>query len=271
MLLFTAFLGLWMMKQMMQIMSRIVSSISGDKETSAYNADVLSNIQTTSVSSSSSGVDKSGYLVLICGAVGSGKTRLFQKLLCDEENVSNLTVSSSIAAQGSYKSSTFSGSCDLLDYPGHSRLRSGLLNKSMLGRKNLKRILFIVDSSVNVIEAAEFLYDILLAVQNNVLHEGISILVCCNKADTKLAKNVKRIQLQMKTELNRLRGTRGTMDDSNGEAGTLIGGNQILGTKGVPLDWESMPCIISFISCSCETEQGINEIRTFIEGNNNKD
>lgn len=247
-------------------MLNVISSHDKEDTAQAYNEDVLSNITNTNKSTLSSDI-----LVIICGAVGSGKTRIFHNLLQQQQQKS-LTVSSSIASQGVYKyndSDKHSATIDLMDYPGHVRLRGGLLNRSILGQRKLQRILFVVDSSISTTEAADFLYDVLLAAQNKIIHNKIRILVCCNKSDTKLAKNYKRIQLQLKAELNRLRGTRGTMDMEGNNETSFIEGQQLLGQKGTALDWDTAPCEVEFVSCSCESGAGMGDIRAFVEGQRN--
>ena len=263
---------IWILNGIRRVIWANVGSVKDKAH--AYNVDVLSNtnIAVKNQYGGSLSSKASDSLVLICGAVGSGKTRLFHRLLMGKDYVPSLTVSSSVASQGKYVSSDEkegkSRSIDLMDYPGHARLRNGLLNRAMLSQSRLKRILFIVDSSTSLTESADFFYDILLSAQNKLLNKNVEILVCCNKVDTKLAKNYKRIQLQMKAELNRLRGTRGTMSTEGNDDGDtgLIEGPQLLGQAGVSLDWDSVPCNVSFVSCSCEDGQGLGEIREFIEG-----
>ena len=55
-------------------MLNVISSHDKEDTAQAYNEDVLSNITNTNKSTLSSDI-----LVIICGAVGSGKTRIFHK------------------------------------------------------------------------------------------------------------------------------------------------------------------------------------------------
>lgn len=241
----------------------------GGRRSSHREDAVISSIATTQ--------QQGGKTVLLCGPVGGGKTMLFQRLTSENDAAPAMTLSSMIAAQGTYNSEQSSPSVvhfNIIDYPGHARLRSALLSNAVIGKSSLVGVIFVLDSTrPNMTECADLLYDVLLQIQHSGKRKSsMRVLICCNKSDMKLAKNEKRIQLQLKTELNRLRSTRGAIESTDGGdlnnnagAGSIMLGNK---SPSIPLDWGvdgGMPCQVSFVSCSCLDANGLKDVRDFIE------
>merc|ERR1712157_173643 len=88
------------------------------------------------------------------------------------------------------------------------------------------------------------------------LEHSKKVLVVCNKADLQLAKNMKRLKLQIRTELERLRKAR--LGSLNSEEKEILSPSFNLDTS------EGLPCKISFVQSSSVTEhEGLQEIRRF--------
>eukprot|EP00586_Coscinodiscus_wailesii_P019079 CAMPEP_0172517842 /NCGR_PEP_ID=MMETSP1066-20121228/288339_1 /TAXON_ID=671091 /ORGANISM="Coscinodiscus wailesii, Strain CCMP2513" /LENGTH=313 /DNA_ID=CAMNT_0013300023 /DNA_START=84 /DNA_END=1022 /DNA_ORIENTATION=+ len=209
--------------------------------------------------------------VLICGPCGAGKTILFHILCGDDDDASVAalqplppTVMSMKAAEGLVVSLPNSSQrrlrqeelpIRLIDYPGHPSLRASLPGVAL---RRSDRVLFVLDSSKSVTEGANVLYLILTdpRVYQNWKSSGnkLKLLVVCNKSDLNGAKNSKRIKIQLRTELERMRKVRlgggGSGVDEREEGEVVVP----LGVVGKSLDLdgcEDLPCDVSFVSVSC--------------------
>ena len=205
---------------------------------------------------------------LICGATGSGKTMLFQKLLGIEKGDRGeefLTVSSMVAARGICKDDESDTKTEMLDYPGHIRMRGSLLSSKggilSSHRPVINDVLFVIDSTTVLKEAADLLYDLLACIQNNSTSVK-RVSICWSKIDLKISKNGKRLQLLLKNELNRLNSTRTTMVESTDD--TIDDKSAIICQPGTAFNWDLVNCDISFVSFSSVNGKGISEIRSTI-------
>jgi len=184
--------------------------------------------------------------VLLCGISGSGKTVLFHKLSECKDVVTTLP---SLKAAEEYVTNNET-TIQLIDYPGHPTLRSSL---PLLYPT---KILFLLDSSKSITESAHFLFHILTTKITTTQKE---MLIVCNKADLPLAKNLKRIKLQLRTELERLRKVKvsslGEDDDD------LV----VVPKKSFDLDTsEGLQYNLSFLQSSCVGDHvGFQEIQNF--------
>jgi len=285
------------------VLQRLIASLASSRSRSSASTDDDAVISGIAQDTRNNTATKQHYkTVLLCGPVGAGKTMLFHRVTSSNDGTAmqmTMTLSSMIAAQGTYVSNANGEDSNakdvhvhIVDYPGHARLRSSLLSNAVIGSGtgqsqlslSLSGIIFVLDSTrPNMAESADLLYDVLLQIQRTrpiariKAKASFRVLICCNKSDMKLAKNEKRIQLQLKTELNRLRGTRGAIESTdNGLSGSTSrsadsNNASVLGKPGVPLDWSmdgGMPCEVSFVSCSCldDNYDGLKGVRDFIEG-----
>jgi signal recognition particle receptor subunit beta len=150
---------------------------------------------------------------LLCGTTNSGKTTVFNALLLFDEQWQKhpmpITVTSMKALEGSIALPD-GQSIRVVDFPGHLRLLHGLPRMASMA----DRILFFLDSTKPVREAATILYLLLTnhRIQNawkakSGLHNDykMPILIACTKADLPRSKNCLRIKLQLKQELERMR------------------------------------------------------------------
>lgn len=205
---------------------------------------------------------------LICGATGSGKTMLFQKLLGIEKGGRGeefLTVSSMVAARGICKDDESDTKTEILDYPGHIKMRGSLLssNGGILSchRPVINDVLFVIDSTTVLKEAADLLYDLLACIQNKSTSVK-RVYIGWSKIDLKISKNGKRLQLLLKNELNRLNSTRATMIESTDD--TPDDKSAIICQPGTSFNWDLVDCDISFVSFSSVNGNGITDIRSTI-------
>jgi len=144
----------------------------------------------------SSGISRGHPVVLILGPSGSGKTALFHRLL---SGVFRDTVSS--LKQNRELVTIESSQIDLIDYPGHSRLRAGLI--PLLPKAS--KIYFLVDPSdkAQVKAGAEQLFDLL---SNRAVNCSVRILV--SKSEKSGQKSAKFLGAELEKEIERLRKSR---------------------------------------------------------------
>ena len=159
--------------------------------------------------------------VVICGARDSGKTSLLHRL-CNMKLMDNgpMTVTSLTANAGYIcpweditngdNNGKIGGTMTIriIDYPGHPSLLSQLTTLLIQGAT--ARLLFVLDATESVTEGAALLYRYILThaqVRKSWSKAGktLVILVVCTKCDVNGAKNYKRMKIQLRTELDRLR------------------------------------------------------------------
>jgi len=259
--------------------------------------------------------------VVLCGPSNAGKTVLFHALNCDPllANMSNdeaeallskipmATVTSIQAADSYIPSSSSSDKIRLLDYPGHVSLRTSLPKALM----DASRIVLVLDCSKPMADAADFLYLLLTnpllpwnsSNLNSNFHSNskMQVLIACHKSDLTLAKNPKRVKIQLRTELDRLRKIQRSQSTSNGSSSqsSSHSNNNMndpdsmtplpLGISGKPLDLDNkqgyLSCDLTFVATSCKASKssksslheisnvggsdggkGWQEIRHFVQG-----
>lgn len=134
----------------------------------------------------------------------------------------------------------------LLDTPGHGKLRHHALNY-VVKPQDLKGVIFVVDGadlapdSFGLREAAEYLHDILLSLQQKFTTskspkklQALSILVAANKADLFTALPASLVGKTLETEISRIRESRakGLLDSGIGMDGGLGPEKDWLGDTG---------------------------------------
>jgi len=182
----------------------------------------------------------------------------------------------------------------IVDYPGHTSLSSqlpSLLHPSSKYTKNssFSRALFVVDSTKPLTDAANMLYHQVLTNSTlldawektmNKTGQVLQIMVVCTKIDMKNSKNWRRIKIQMRNELEKIRkiaistnattaslqgghGSIENVDDEPQAAMRDLTGKNIdlddLGNNGVPM------IKLHFISLGCRGEmEGMKEVQAFV-------
>jgi len=97
----------------------------------------------------------------------------------------------------------------MVDTPGHAKLRHiamGELNKPTTSK--VKGLIFVVDSADEMAKVAEYLHDVLLALQKRAGKEKIRLLIACNKNDLFTALPATRIKAMLEKEITRIRESR---------------------------------------------------------------
>jgi len=158
--------------------------------------------------------------VVICGASNSGKTALLHSLCDNTDNaIMNppMTVASLSANVGyvicpwedaNDKTNSGNMAIRVIDYPGHPSLLSQLT--TLLLASATSRLVFTIDTTQPVTEGASLMYQYILT-HSQVrqswakVSKTLEVLVVCTKTDAKGAKNYKRMKIQLRNELDKLR------------------------------------------------------------------
>ena len=130
--------------------------------------------------------------VVLCGPPQAGKTTLFYALV--HPSSASIPTISSIKPNMGYVVET-DRTLRYLDAPGHwgaSKLTSTVLE----GLTADDQVILVVDATQPMAKAADYL---LAALQG-----GHRVLVACHKSKSPKAKNLRRIKLQLRNELDRL-------------------------------------------------------------------
>jgi signal recognition particle receptor subunit beta len=164
-------------------------------------------------------------LILLVGPCGGGKTVLGYRLQ-GGKTVSTVTSMKPHLLQVKSESNS-SKTVSVIDFPGHPRLRSQLVSEYLA---RAKKIVFVIDSANNVAklrEAAEYLYD--LFIDPSFESGGPPVMVVCNKSDVPGALPAMRTKLRLQEEVEKIRKTRQSLQESN-----ETGGRVVLGREGQP-------------------------------------
>jgi len=162
-----------------------------------------------------------GQLALILGQCGAGKTALFFRLreLAEVATVSSLkplrdTMQIKESADGEPI-----GTIEVMDYPGHSRLR-GKLQEHL---KEARCIVYVVDSEnkSQLKDVAEHLYELMTLPDINELH--IPILLALNKVDLTAARTEKFIIDELDREIEVMRQSRAATLEGQDSADSYLG------------------------------------------------
>ena len=204
--------------------------------------------------------------VVICGASHSGKTTLLY-LLCSDGPIP-MTVTSLVANVGYISSDDSIGGpaedatlLRLIDYPGHPSLSSQL--SGLLNSENTARVIFTIDSSQSVTDGAALLYQRILTnleARQSWLARGFKmhVLVVCTKSDVKGSKNYKRMKIQIRNELDRLRKIDLELKQNSATVFPIKGRSIDLDNLG-----DQIPVALHFVESGIE-EDDIDVIKEFV-------
>jgi signal recognition particle receptor subunit beta len=196
--------------------------------------------------------------------MGSGKTTLLHRLFCQNEREPPMTVTS-LVANAIYlpkNNTNHDGIVRIIDYPGHPSLASQFTQ--LLLPTTTSRVIFTIDTTQPVTEAVSLLYSSILInspVRKSWRDQQLDILVTCTKTDLKGSKNYKRIKIQLRNELERLRKVDSVVSHPNGEDWTLNGKNIDLDNLG-----EDVPIRLYFVEVGLRSEEdsGMAIVRDFV-------
>ncbi|CAH9076625.1 unnamed protein product [Cuscuta europaea] len=174
---------------------------------------------------------RSSNTIVLTGLCGSGKTFIFYQLRDGspppEGTVTSMEPNRDIISLRSEitKDDKIKCNVDVIDVPGHHRLRSNLDEFLRLAAG----VVFVVDAIdflPNCPAASEYLYDILT--KGDVVQKKIPVLVFCNKVDKVTAHTKAFITKQLEREIEKLRHSRTAVSDAD------ISNEFTLGTPGEP-------------------------------------
>lgn len=212
------------------------------------------------------GLAKRKGVVLFLGPCNSGKTAICYRMSHDHLPS---TVTSMQACTYEYKlegggsdggggGRRSSGpSASMIDYPGHERLRGGVSEEL----RKADRVVFVLDGSclaAQIAAGAELLYDVLT---DPALERCRGLLLAVNKSDVKDVK-VARAKTLLHKELDKLRGTRGTLGTQGEEDDIPVALG--LGRPGQPFSLEvDSPCEVEIVACSAK-DGSLDPITKFV-------
>ena len=226
---------------------RSTAHLSGEEDAVLSGLSQKSNKTTDNKSAQDDDVPLFDETVVFCGASGAGKTVLLH-CLCNENDGGSCMppmTATSLVANVAYISTRDSADVDsknetasvrLVDYPGHPSLSTKLT--SLLLPDQTARVVFTIDATKPVTDGVAILYKFILT--NNQVRSAwkasgkkLSILIVCTKEDDKKAKNHKRMKIQIRNELDRLRKVDSAMEDVTGNGSTPM---SIAKGKAIDLD-----------------------------------
>ena len=224
--------------------------------------------------------------VVICGASNSGKTALLHYLCSDDDAkvVDPPMTVTSLQANVGYicnwedaddNSNNGKMTIRIIDYPGHPSLLSQLT--TLLLATATSRLVFTLDTTQPVTEGAALMYQYILT-HSQVRHswakvgKTLEVLVVCTKTDAKGAKNYKRMKIQLRNELDKLRkvdlAISESSTNSNGDENDSGNSKAALNVKGKSIDLDDLgsdvPVSLHFVEVGFGGKGGLEEIRKFV-------
>jgi len=202
--------------------------------------------------------------VLLLGPCGAGKTVLIFQLCHGEIPQTVTSMKENVMV---YNDEELKKPVEMIDFPGHERLRSNLLSRV----EETSAIIVLLDSNnmkAHIRPTAEILFDILThpSMENN----PPPLLVVCNKQDLPNAKAEIRIKKALELELDNLKKTRGKLSDvllsaDQTDPKTKLEQEQLsLGQIGKPFAFDvDSPCQVEFCKASI-TQGNVQEIKKFM-------
>jgi signal recognition particle receptor subunit beta len=204
--------------------------------------------------------------IVLCGPCGAGKTRIFYQVCLDETDLPTVT---SVQANIGIPPST---GVRFIDWPGHAS--TNLMHDEVFATVLRERVRFVlvIDSTQPVGTAADTLHQIFqyyyskhgkTARQTGKSVFGLGgskeapiIFVACHKQDVSKAKNPRRIQLQLRTELERLL----QAQQASSTAPTYW-------PAGTPVQWdqleEAIGCRLAWCPTHCKGGDGLDTLMSF--------
>jgi signal recognition particle receptor subunit beta len=190
--------------------------------------------------------------IVLCGPSMSGKTTLFYHLVyrggSNNNNNNSLCTVKSIRSNTGFMESS-NNTWRIVDTPGHWG-PDKLLQAITISQ--VQRILLLVDSTQPVAQAADYLYALWTVMESSCSSATRpQLLVSCHKNKHSKAKNMRRIKLQLRSELERLQKLKAMDHDER---------------SSCPTDWEKNLNEILF--CSSNVGQGgmiLEDVQQFCE------
>jgi len=198
---------------------------------------------------------RSGDTILLLGLTDAGKTLLYSLLVAKKFVATQTSIKEN---KGRYTPASRKSGWNLVDLPGHERVRNKYLYKH---KDSARGVLFLIDSvkfPKEIRDVAELMYDILA--NRTMQRNKCSILVACNKQDQATAKSCNVIRTQLEKELTNLRVTRSAallgVDDHESSK------NAFIGKPGKDFEFKHVrPITVEFCECSLRgEEEDVHEI-----------
>lgn len=193
--------------------------------------------------------------VLICGISDSGKTTLFSQLVSGKlvQTYTSMT----------HNKMTFpvenKASVELVDVPGHERLRGQVLDTFS---SSTRALVFMVDSntvSKQIRDVAECLHSILA--QKIISKNSPPLLILCNKQDADLAKGSPAVQNLLEKEIEKVRKTRSNqLAGIEGEDSGVV----YIGKEGKTFEFKDLPADVQFEESSALDQKTLAGVRNWI-------
>lgn len=226
--------------------------------------------------------------VLLFGPCNAGKSLLFHRLTShhqgtsveeeEEEDVAGIHTHTVMSLKANVN---VADGVRIVDYPGHITL-SKSLDTLLLPQHCCHKILFVVDSTKSLSEAAGILYRSVLTNASvtkawKKAGEVMRIMVVCNKSDETGAKHWRRIKIQLRGELEKLKKVSSTLEKRHGgEGGLDMGGDghsdkETLELTGKTIDLDDLSknglemVTLNFLSLSAKNGDGMKELEAFVK------
>jgi len=200
---------------------------------------------------------KKGRAILICGPSDSGKSLLFSQLVHRKKIDTFTSMQENLGLLD--LTDTRKKPVDVMDLPGHDRLRTKCLEKH---KSSALGIVYVLDASTitkNIRDVTEFLFQIL---SDPTIHGNrTSVLIVCNKQDMTLAKGSSVIERELAKEIGLLRETHSK--SLQGTDGNVIN-HVFLGKIGKDFAFSDLKAKVDFCEISALEDDNIDKVKEWI-------
>jgi len=206
--------------------------------------------------------------VLLCGPPGGGKTALFHRLAFDRavDTVPSMEYSAVFTSLAGAPAGA--APVKLMDYPGAPQLRASLLRSA----RQCSGVVVLVDAAgapAHLQAAADVLFDLLT--DPAVARAAPRFMVAASRADAPGARAAPQLRERLEAEVERLRGSRGTVMQASEGALKDAGGAEdqplLLGRVGERFSFDDAPLRVEWSSLGGLAPGGdvnISEVRSFV-------
>lgn len=195
--------------------------------------------------------------VLICGPSDSGKTLLFSQLVHGKQVETYTSMQENIGILD--LSEARKKPVDVLDLPGHERLRLRCLEQHKTSALGIVYVLDAASITKGIRDATEFLFKIL---SDPTIHSSKTpVLIVCNKQDMTLAKGSSVIERELAKEIGLLRETQSrTLQGTDGNVADHV----FLGKVGKDFVFSDLRSKVDFCEVSALQDDNTEKIMDWI-------
>ncbi|XP_040583836.1 signal recognition particle receptor subunit beta [Lepeophtheirus salmonis] len=194
--------------------------------------------------------------IILVGPTDTGKTTIFMKLL---HGVTEETFTSLTCNKGSYTVKDNGIKIDVVDIPGHERIRKGFVDKF---KGKSPAVAYVLDASTfesKLRDAGEFLCELL---KDPILGKN-NFAIVCNKQDLSNSKGISLIRRRLEEEINLLHEIHSrslNKDEENASSTSSL----VIKSPGKDFTFSNLKANVQFLEASATDQNGLMDLQSWL-------